>query len=174
MDRRTEQYHQGYHSLFAFFFNLRLSRADMFYCIEFLWFQCITNTRPINHLGVWQTNHLLMKWGRREFSNCICLIYQVRSNSENPKQLRGNGREFRGITYSSAADSRRLLMEGEGKTKHKKGGFGTELHSGRVKEWEEERKRRESWVWCSDNRVHIWINASTKGNFLLAGSSSPL
>lgn len=42
---------------------------------------------PINHQGAWQTNHLLMKRGQPWISNCICLIYQARSNNENPNKL---------------------------------------------------------------------------------------
>lgn len=113
--------------------------------------------------------------GQAWISNYICLIYQASSNNENPNKLKGKGRELHGITYSSAADSRRLLMEGEGKTKHKKregaGGWdwAAQWESEGVRE--EERKRRESSVWCSDSRAHIWINASTKDSFLLFPSA---
>lgn len=104
--------------------------------IEFLWFQYITNTQPINHLGVWQTNHLLMEWGRREFLTAFVLFIKPDQTMKIQTSLKGKVRELHGITYSSAADGRRLLMEGESKTKHRKGeeGVGSEPHSGRVKE----------------------------------------
>lgn len=117
--------------------------------------------------------------GQPWISNCICLIYQARSNNENPNKLKGKGRESHGITYSSAADSRRLLMERGGKQKEVwdfVAWCGCERAGEEEREKEIERKKGsggESSEWCSDSRVHIWINASTKGNFLLTGSSSP-
>lgn len=115
--------------------------------------------------------------GQPWISNCICLIYQARSNNENPNKLKGKGRESQGISYSSAADSRRLLMERGGKQKR---GLGLccMVRVWRSRRGRERKKEKasggESSERCSDSRVHIWINTSTKGNFLLTGSSSPL
>lgn len=115
------------------------------YCIEFIWFQYISCT-TYQSLGSVENESFIDEMGQPWISNCICLIYQARSNNENQNKLKGKGLVLYGITYSSTVDEQEVI------DREKKTGLGP-------------RCRRQSSERCSGSQVHIWINAFTKRQF---------